>query len=484
MKTLQELLVPQTDAEVAQSILDNLATQTPPLPTTTWDSGSVPSTLISVFADSEANLYTGRINVASGGYLGLATGDWLTLLAYQNYGVERDLATSTRGLVQITDAGGGPHTVTAGTTTVSNGTRTYKATAGATVPLNASIFVPVQANVAGSAGNVPNGTITTLVTALAGATVSNVIPWITVVGTASVKTQGYVNLTSVGGGSVTSGTVVVEDALGHQYTNVNNLVLLAATAQQVLVEALVVGAASNVGNGAITIVSADPLLDITVANPAPASGVTNWITTAGSDEQTDASLTTECQNVLLARGIAWTASGIEYLVSQAPISSGSDITRTLVVSNPGGIAGKIGVYIANAAGPVSGPDVADVQTYLDENRALCSTIEVLSASALTITITGTASAPSAYLATAQAAAAANLTALAANTPIGGSAESGYAVQLEDILSAIKSASYDSSGNQTNPAAATQIALSSPTGDVALTSTQIPSFTVSLTWSAV
>jgi hypothetical protein len=484
MKTLSELLVQYTSAEIAQQILDELAAQDPPIPVTSWQSGSIAPTLIAVFADSESNLEEGRYNVATGGYLSLASGDWLTLLADQNYGVSRAEAVAAQGLVLISDSGGGPHTITSGVTTVSNGTRSYLATASSSVPLNKSLFVPVQAVLVGQAGNVANGAITTLVTAMAGASASNPIPWISRIGTSAIKTQGYIKLTSVGGGSVGVGACTVSDGAGHLYTNAEAVTLAAATQTEVLFEAAAVGTAYNVGPGLITTVTVNPLSDISCTNTAPSVNITSWVTRAGSDAQSDASLRSECQNLLLARGVDWTSAGITYLVQQAPITDGTQITRIQVVSNPGSVAGTVAVYIASAAGAVSSGAVTDVQTYLDANRSLCATITAISASALPITITGTAKAPTSYLAQAQASASANLAALAASTPIGGSLATNYSVQLEAIISAISNASYDTSGNQTNPAAVTQLSLSAPVGDTALATGEVPTFTVNLTWVGV
>lgn len=486
MKTLAELLTTYTTTEIANAILADLASQSTPLPTTSWQSGSVPRTLVSVFADSEANLYSARYNVVSGGYLSTSTGDWLTLLASELFGLTRTEAVQTEGLVQLTDAGGGPHTITAGSTTVASGTRTYVATAGATLPLNKSIFVPVRASVAGLAGNVANGAIATLVTALAGASVSNVVPWISRIGTAAVKTQGYVKLTSTAGGTFAAGACTVSDSAGHTYTNVQATTLAAATQKEVLFEASAVGADYNVGNGLIVTDTVDPLGDITCVNSAPSVNVTSWITTAGSEQQSDVALRQACRDVLLSRGIDWTASGIELLVLEAPLDSGTEVTRVKVVSNPNGIAGRIGVWIASDAGAVLAADVSDVQDYLDDRRSLCATVEVSSAVSHSITVTGTIVVPTAYLTQAQTVAETNLAGLSSQTPIGGNDDAGNSVQLEDIIAAIKAATYDSSsGQNTNPASPTQISITSPASDVPLASDEVPTFNTSgLVWTGV
>lgn len=475
MKTLSQLLLVPTSAETADAILALLAAQSPALPTTSWQSGSVPQVLIAVFSDSEQDLFASRNEIAAGGYLGLATGDWLTLLASQNYLVNRADPVATRGLELFADSGGGPYTLTAGTTTVSNGSRTYVATAGGTLPLNKSVFVPVQARDAGQAGNVANGALTTLVTALAGVTVSNPVPWLTVVGTAATKSRGYVKLTNAAGGSTGVGTVSVNDGAGHTYTNVDAVTLVAGVQTEILFEAAAVGTAYNVGNGLITTVAADGTLPgATTCTNTPSVNVTSWITRSGSDEQTDASLTTECQDRFLSLGVGWTSAAIKYLVLQAPISTGEAITKTRVATS-NTVAGRVDVTVATATGAPATQSVTDVQTYLTDHRSLTSAIVVAAATTHAVTITATVKVPATYLSTAQANASVNLAGLAADTPIGGSDDAANKVQLEDIIAAIKAASYDSSGNNTNPASPTQINVTAPAADVLLASTEVPVF---------
>lgn len=480
---LADLLVTPTTTELEQDILDDLAAQSPPLPVTAWQDDNPLKVTAAVVGSSRSNLYQAQYNIASGGFLSLATGSWLTLLAYEIYGVSRTASVATRGLVQLTDAGGGPHTIVAGTTTVASGSRTYLATAGATLPLNSKIFVPIRATELGIGGNVANGAITTLVTALVGTTVTNPIPWISRIGTAALETQGYVRLTSVGGGLVGAGACSVTDGAGHTYSTVYAVTLAAGTPTEVLVQATAVGTGYNLGNSTITTVSVDPLGDLTVSNPAPSINVTSWITTAGSEEQSDTSLRQACRDVLLSRGISWTEAGIRLLATQTVTTSGTVITRTKAAPS-GTIAGQIDVSIAGDAGAVLAGDVADVQTVLNNARSLGSTPVVSSASNLGITITGTVSVPVAYLVQAQTTANLNLAALAAGTPIGGDVNAGYAVQLEDLIAAIKAPSYNSSGTNTNPGSPTAINLTAPAGDTALGATQVPVFTVNLTWTGV
>lgn len=475
MASLSDLLTVKTaatyQAEILADVVD-VSIVTTPLPVTAWQPGSVARTLIAVQAVIAADFDTAKRAIAEGGFLSTATGDWLTLLAEEVYDTTRDAAVATRGLVLLTDSGGGPYTKGASKVSVSNGAgRAYQSLEGITLPASGSLFVHVQAESAGANWNVSNSTITTLVSAMAGVTCDNPVPWITTIGTASVATVGTIKLTSTGGGAILVGGVTVSDGT-LTYTNSEALTLAAGTPTDVEFTATAVGNAYNVGNDTITTVTVDPLGDISCNNPAPSSGT--WIYTSGSDQQSDALLRTECQNRWAVLGVGWTEAAIDYLAKQAATST--PITRTKVVTNPGGVAGLVGVWVATAAGVPSGGDVAIVQAYFDADRTtLTSTIEVNAVTSLTVTITGTVKVPSAYLGTTQASVTDNLIQLEQSIPIGGSADASNAVQLEDILSAIKDAVYDSSGANTNPGSPVEITLTAPLGDTALTAYQVPDF---------
>lgn len=486
MATLDDLTAEKTEAEFQTEILADLADSavtgvTGGLPTTSWQSGSVPRIFVAAWARLARSFNDLIRAVASGVLLELSTGAWLTLLARNVYEVDRDVARSTVGLVQLTDASGSPGTYAVGALTISDSAgRYYQNTLAGTVSANASVFLQFTAMAAGADGNVGNGSLSTLVTAAAGRTVNNPIPWITVFGSAGASTRGYVMLTSTGGGAILAGGVTVTNGTWN-FTNVSADTLVAGVAKAVLFESTLAGAQGNVGNGEIDTVSVDPLGDITCVNSAPSTGT--WITSSGSDEQSDTLLRAECAAKWSTLGVGWTADAIEYLTLQAETSA--TITRVKVETNPGGVSGRVGVTVASAAGAVSGADVAVVQAYLDANRSLTSEIVVASATLLTVTITGVVYVPLAYVAAAQAAATRNLIALEGAVPIGGDDDAANAVQLEDILSAIKAASYDADGVNTNPASPLRIQLTAPTGDTSLSAYQVPDLDYSgLTFTGV
>ena len=147
------------------------------LPTTAWQAGSVPRTLLKADATALADLHTTQAAVARGAFLDDATGAWLTLLAAGKFQVTRSASTYTEGYIKVTVASGaGPYTITPAGLLVSDGSRRWRSTntAAITVTSAATTNILVRAESPGSGGNVSNSTITTLVSpALAGVTVNN-----------------------------------------------------------------------------------------------------------------------------------------------------------------------------------------------------------------------------------------------------------------------------------------------------------------------
>lgn len=112
MVTLSELLAPPTVAQIDNALLDVL--EALGMPTTSWRAGGVTLSLIEGQAETTVNLWALVAAVTAGGYLRLAKGAWLTLLAKQLYKEDRQPATFARHSVILqTAVGSGPHAVTA-----------------------------------------------------------------------------------------------------------------------------------------------------------------------------------------------------------------------------------------------------------------------------------------------------------------------------------------------------------------------------------
>lgn len=160
-------------------------TRVPTLPSTSWQTGSVPLSLVENDAAVMEDLYRTVAAVASGGLIDTSTGPWLDLLAGQVYNLTRNAGVQTQGYVTLTDtASAGPFALTDGQVWVASvGGYRFNSSGAYTLPKGGSVSVLVKAERPGQAYNVGNGTITSLVTSLPGVTVNNPIyasgTWIT-----------------------------------------------------------------------------------------------------------------------------------------------------------------------------------------------------------------------------------------------------------------------------------------------------------------
>lgn len=490
MATLDSLLVVKTatiyKAELLADLADPAIVGGTGLPATSWQAGSVPRTLIAGQAEISADLHTSLRNLANAGFLNSAADggdDWLTLLAFEQWDVTRDAPVATVGIATLTDAGGGPHVIAAGALIASDDVsgHQYRNITGGTLALSGTLALRFQAVGTGSAYNIGNGSMTTLVTALAGVSVNNPASWLTLPGTVASAATGSIVVTDGAGTGphvIGVGALTVSNGV-QQYTNTASVTIPASGSASVAIQAAAVGLASNVANNTITTVVAAPVGGLTVTNSA-----TTWITTSGTDEQSNASLEEECRDKWSTLGVGWNASAIEYLVKQSVTST--PITRVRVTSNLGGIAGKVGITIGSVAGVMTGGDVTIAQAYMDDDRTtLCSTVEVATCTALVVNVTGTIRVLAAYAALARSNAERNLLALEQATPIGGNDDTGNVLPLEDIIAAIKNASYDSTGANTNASSPLDIDLTGPLIDTALTATQVPDLVYSsLSWVSI
>lgn len=185
--TLKSLITPVTKDQAMANALATLASLG--FPTTNWASDSVPMATLHSFTELYADARTAIYNIATGGYLDLAVGPWLTLLAKSQYGLDRKEAVYAEGLATLTAAPtSGPHTIAVGQLTIaSTSGRRFRNTTGGVLALGGGLQLSWKAESPGSDWNVGVGTITTIVAgALAGVTVANPTigggTWLTVSG--------------------------------------------------------------------------------------------------------------------------------------------------------------------------------------------------------------------------------------------------------------------------------------------------------------
>lgn len=237
-----------------------IQTRLPTLQATAWQTGSVPLTLVENDAAVLEDVYALIATIAAGGLLSTSSGAWLDLLASEVYQLTRTAAVATVGVVTLSDpTSAGPFPISEGQLwfASSSGLRfnsvgTYTLTKGGTLQ------VVVKAESPGASYNVGNGTITTLVTALAGVTVNNPDPgsgtWITTQGANqesddALRTRCKQRWSSLGTGATADAYALWARTADASITRVK--VRVSPTLEGT-VEVYLAGASGPAGGGAVT----------------------------------------------------------------------------------------------------------------------------------------------------------------------------------------------------------------------------------------
>jgi hypothetical protein len=178
LPTLDDLTTPPTATEFKASIYATIAALG--VNTTLWKPGAVVRAMISAFAILLAACAALVSALAKMRFVGTATGDWLTQVAHYDYGLDRREATLAETYCTFTNIGGAEFDEAAGDVLVSNPAtgKVYQAAAlilaawSGTGPYpTASVLVTALEE--GTGSNSAPGTITNMVTALLGVTVTN-----------------------------------------------------------------------------------------------------------------------------------------------------------------------------------------------------------------------------------------------------------------------------------------------------------------------
>jgi len=146
------------------------------LQTTAWQKLSPLRSIFAIISQLFSGYSRGQATINRSGFLDLAVGVWLTLLAYFVYGVTRIPATFAPGTVTIDNGGGGDYTFEAGDLVVLNTTtkKTYVNTAQVHIgPLVTGLVVAIRAVEIGSASTAAPGQIDDFVAASPLLTVTN-----------------------------------------------------------------------------------------------------------------------------------------------------------------------------------------------------------------------------------------------------------------------------------------------------------------------
>jgi phage-related baseplate assembly protein len=173
--SLAQLTTPLTRAEVEGKIYDVLAAVG--TNTTSWKPGAVVRTMISACSIILSAFSELTALIARGGYLELASGPWLTLVAWYVYAVERQFATYAAGEVTLVNAGGGIFILDAGDLVVANPDtgKQYRNVEAISLGALGTLTVAVVALEAGSSSTSAPHTVVTFITPLLGVTVDNAV---------------------------------------------------------------------------------------------------------------------------------------------------------------------------------------------------------------------------------------------------------------------------------------------------------------------
>jgi hypothetical protein len=323
-----------------------------------------------------------------------------------------------------------------------------------------------------------------------GLTASPPSAWLDLIGTyfynltrsAAAATIGLATLTaaaSAGPYTIAAGTMWFADAAGHRFSNANGGTLIAGGTLQLSWQAESPGAAYNLANSTPITIVAGALAGVTVANPNPGSGT--WVTTQGSDAESDLAYATRCQARWPSLAAPGTSPAGQFtlwcLSAEAAAGHSTTITKTLVQADAA-LPGQVDIYLAGTSGAVGGAAVTDVTTYLAQRTGLTNSVVVAAASNAVMTVAGTVNyyAAKTTLAAVQAAVAANLAAYINSLAIGPDGAGTVKVYYSEIIAAVGSAF--GVRNYATPT------LNAGTADVALTLGQVATLTNSITFTAV
>ncbi len=145
------------------------------LPVTSWRTGDPTRSYYKFLATKLAALDGVSGAYIKAGFLSSATEDWLTVLAFEVYGVERGEATYADPTVTVTNGGGGFYEVEVGDLTFKNSItgKTYHNTSIGTLSAGATVTFDLIADEAGSDSSASDNEIDELVTVLLGVAIDS-----------------------------------------------------------------------------------------------------------------------------------------------------------------------------------------------------------------------------------------------------------------------------------------------------------------------
>jgi len=310
----------------------------------------------------------------------------LKFLAFNFYDLTAYDAGAAIGNLTLTcAAAAGPFTIAIGQLiAVSDDGLLYTNLTGGTLSPGGTLSLSFQCLTAGIAGNVGNGTITTLQTPLPGVTIAN-------------DPGLWSGVSHLGSGT---GTVVLSATPtgSHSYSirvDTDGDAGVATTSTSVDGGAYGSNGSSNPlvnlgGHGGTATLTDSAISPSFVAGDVYTfSSPGTWLTTQGTDAESQQSLAAR----ILARWPALSAVPTEDVYSVwAKESAPGQVTRVLVETDPA-VAATVNIYIAGPSAPSTAAQINSTQNYIDARAPLTDLPVVYAASTEAITITANATYP-------------------------------------------------------------------------------------------
>jgi hypothetical protein len=471
--TTTDLLEPASADAIKQKLID-YQKAIPGNPIRDWNIGGVERTILELEAFADNDLIGSAVPAMIGsGFPDFAEGNWLSLVAPQLFGINRNppvVAVQTMTL----RAGSIGYTITAGQLWFQGATgNRWVNTTGGSLASSGSLVIQIRAEGPGAKYNDPAGTIKTMLTPLIGVTAANeapdfstVVPGLVSTGTVTPsRTSGGVTPTPTAfliridsPGQVGAGAWSYSVDGGRSWRSGGTI----ATTALLLNTGAGSGTTVTFANGAVnpSFVAGDLFSFATPGTP---------FVTLGKDQEPDAELAARC---------GWPA------ISNPPTQSrwltwakraSAEVTRVRAEEDPV-YFGKLYLTLAGILGPVSGGAVTAVQSYVDPRGSLGRIIVAQNANPFQVTAGGTAVVPAARLAEIQAAAQTAWVAVLQASDIGGT------VRIADLVKVVMDAgATDFLSPQLNSGS---VDLALATTRVAILNTSTPLLANQLTWQAV
>lgn len=154
-----DLVALPTEEEVSTDIFAVLTAAG--FPVTTWQSGSIGRGLVEVQKKVLYSVIRSAADIGASGFLSMAYGDWLTILAQDHFDEERKPATATVGSIVMRNESGSVYTKAAGVIvlTAQQGAMAYRNTSAVSIANGASASVQFQAETSGAAYNLTGSSL-------------------------------------------------------------------------------------------------------------------------------------------------------------------------------------------------------------------------------------------------------------------------------------------------------------------------------------